>query len=152
MKSPYKNVNEGHRILEAFHELIELELSDWIPVVAIVLHRLAGIECIMDDHSEIPFRRLETFIQEEKARTSNNREKRLTTLLSELPAWRFLATDGAQLWNPLDEPLHPFKKHNEPIVFFESPDPKPEPAQVIDWLYKLHHKTYALRRANASSS
>ncbi|MBA1446659.1 MAG: hypothetical protein M3H12_13145 [Chromatiales bacterium] len=53
MKSPYENVNEGHRILEAFRELIELELSDWIPVVVIVLHRLAGIECIMDDHSDM---------------------------------------------------------------------------------------------------
>ncbi|MBL3528505.1 MAG: hypothetical protein JMN27_13730 [gamma proteobacterium endosymbiont of Lamellibrachia anaximandri] len=152
MKSPYENVNEGHRILEAFHELIELELSDWIPVVAIVLHRLAGIECIMDDNSDISLRRLEIFIQEENTRNPGNREKRLITLLSELPAWCFLATGGARLWNPLDESLHLFKERNGPICFFESPDPKPEPAQVIDWLYKLHHKTYAPRRANASSS
>ncbi len=117
MKSPYENVNEGHRILEAFHELIELELSDWIPVIVIVLHRLAGIERIMDDHSDMSLRRLETFIQEEKAKTPDNREKRLTTLLSELPAWRFLATDGAQLWNPLDEPLHLFKDLNGPIAY-----------------------------------
>ncbi|MBL3600255.1 MAG: hypothetical protein JMN25_10345 [gamma proteobacterium endosymbiont of Lamellibrachia anaximandri] len=152
MKSPYENVNEGHRILETFHELIELELSDWIPVIVIVLHRLAGIERIMDDHSDMSLRRLETFIQEEKAKTPDNREKRLTTLLSALSAWRFLATDGAQLWNPLDEPLHPFKERSGPICFVESPDPKPEPAQVIDWLYQLHHRMRTQSRANASSS
>ncbi|RLJ16693.1 hypothetical protein DJ030_16295 [bacterium endosymbiont of Escarpia laminata] len=152
MKSPYENVNEGHRLLEALHELIELELSDWIPVIVIVLHRLAGIERIMDDHSDMSLRRLETFIQDEKARTSNNREKRLTTLLSALPAWCFLATDGAQLWNPLDESLHQFKRRNGPIVFFESPDPKPEHAQVIDWLYKLHHRMRTQSLADVSSS
>lgn len=151
MKSSYENVNEGHRLLEAFHELIELELSDWIPVIVIVLHRLAGIERIMDDRSDMSLRRLETFIQEEKARTSDNREKRLTILLSALPAWRFLVTGRARLWNPLDEPLSPFKERNGPICFVESPDPKPEPAQVVDWLYKLRHKTYAQGRANASS-
>ena len=61
MKALYENANEGHQVTEAFHELIKLELSEWIPVIIIVLHRLAGIEHIMDDYSDTPLRRLETF-------------------------------------------------------------------------------------------
>jgi len=141
MKALYENANEGHQVTEAFHELIKLELSEWIPVIIIVLHRLAGIEHIMDDCSDTPLRRLETFIEEEKARAPGHREKRLITLLSELSAWCFLATDGTQLWNPLDESVHQFKERNGHIWFFESPDQKQKAAQVVDWLYKLHHRT-----------
>ncbi|MEJ1355871.1 MAG: hypothetical protein RPU39_14450 [Candidatus Sedimenticola sp. (ex Thyasira tokunagai)] len=152
MKALYVNANEGHRVTEALHELIELELSDWVPVIVIVLHRLAGIERIMDDYSDIPLGRLETFIQEEKYRNPDNREKRLITLLSELPAWCLFATAGSRLWNPLDESVHLFKERHGHICFFESPDPKPEPAQVIDWLYNLHHRTWAQSQTDASSS
>ena len=152
MKAINENANEGHQVTEAFHELIKLELSEWIPVIIIVLHRLAGIEHIMDDYSDTPLRRLETFIEEEKARVLDNREKRLITLLSELSAWCFLATDGTQLWNPLDESVHQFKERNGHIWFFESPDQKQKAAQVVDWLCKLRHRTNAQSQANASSS
>ncbi|MES9901373.1 MAG: hypothetical protein ABW168_01670 [Sedimenticola sp.] len=152
MKALYENANEGHRVTEALHELIELDLSGWVPVIIIVLYRLAGIEHLMDNYSDIPLGKLETFIQEEKGRTPKNREKRLITMLSELPAWNMFSTAGSRLWNPLDESVHLFKERNRHICFFESPDPKPEPAQVIGWLYKLHHRTWAQSQTDASSS
>lgn len=152
MKALYENANEGHQVTEVFHELIKLELSEWIPVIIIVLHRFAGIEHIMDDYSNTPIRRLETFIEEEKVRASSNRKKRLITLLSELSAWCFLATNGTQLWNPLDESVHQFKERNGQVWFFESPYQKQKAAQVVDWLYKLHHRMNAQNQTNVLSS
>jgi hypothetical protein len=148
MKATYDNADNAHQAISTLHELIALGMTEWVPIVTILLHRFVDIEPVMDDDTNKLLHRLALFINEERDRDPIDRDQRLMILLSELPAWRFHAVHGKQYWNPLNEPLRNFADRHGPVTVFESPDPKPQSAEVIDWLHQ-HHDSKQVQDQNA---
>jgi len=132
------DVGNEHQAISVFHKLIALELSEWLPVITILFHRVACIEQVMDEDTDRLLFRLEHFFNEEENRNPSGRDQRLLSVLAESPIWRFHVVGDKQYWNPLEEPLQAFAARHGHITIFESPDPRIEPTLVMDWLLQLH--------------
>ena len=139
MKAIYEyDLRKEHLAISVLHNLIALGLTAWLPVITLLFNRVTSIEQLMAEDADRLLFQLEYFFDEEKNRNSDGRDQRLLSILAQLPIWYFHVASNGYHWNPLDEPLQNFTARHGCTTVFESPDPRIEPTQVIDWLSQLH--------------
>jgi len=137
------DLEQEHQAISVFYKLIALELVAWLPVITLLLHRVACIEQVMENDADKMLFRLECFFNEEKDQNLSGRNQRLFTVLTELPIWYFYVISNGYSWNPLEEPLQTFTARHGAITISECPDPRIGPAQLTHWLSQLDESLQA---------
>ena len=120
---------------EIYDGLVNLNLSHWIRVFAVLTVRFRGVEHAMEPCEPPPLHLMATLIAELAHTEPAWREHTLFQQLTALSLFHYHASNVTGVWNPLYESLGTFAQRGRPAIWLDH-TPHPGPEAVMAWLRK----------------
>lgn len=120
---------------EVYDALVNMNLSHWIQVIAVLTVRFRGVEHAMEPCEPPPLRLLATLVEALQLTQPAWRERTLFQQLTSLSLFHYHASNVTGMWNPLYESLGTFAQRGRPAIWWDH-TPHPGPDAVMAWLRK----------------
>ncbi len=115
--------------------LARMRLPAWMPVVAMLVAQVQGLEKHIPPDETSLFRHLADIIDDAELCDPRLRELLLSRRMARLPVFYYRASHQGAIWRPLEESFSSFSTRGKPVVW-QHWDPDPVPDKVEDWLRK----------------
>ncbi len=115
--------------------LARMRLTAWMPVVAMLVTQVQGLEKHISPDEPSLLRHLANIIDDAELCDSRLRELLLCRRLARLPVFYYRASHQGGVWYPLQESFSNFSARGKPTVW-QHWDPDPVPDKVEVWLRK----------------
>lgn len=113
--------------------LARMRMASWMPVVAILVMQIQGLEKHIPPDEPSLLRQLWDIIVDAEKCDARLRELLLCRRLARLPVFYYRASNHTGVWCPLKEPFNSFGARGKPTVW-QHWDPDPLPDKVETWL------------------
>lgn len=113
--------------------LARMRLASWMPVVALLVTQVQGLEKHIPPDEPSLLRHLSDIIGDAEKCDARLRELLLCRRLARLPVFYYRASNQAGVWCPLQESFSSFGARGKPTVW-QHWDPDPVPDKVEIWL------------------
>lgn len=118
--------------------LARMRLPAWMPVVAMLVAQVQGLEKHMPPDETSLLRYLADIIDDAETCDPRLRELLLSRRIARLPVFYYRASHQGAVWCPLEESFSSFSTRGKPVVW-QHWDPDPVPDKVEAWLRKHLH-------------
>lgn len=139
--SPPLALDDAWLASQFYIALARMRLTSWMPVVALVVAQVQGLEKHMPPDELSLLRHVADIIGDAELCDARLRELLLCRRLARLPVFYYRASNQGGIWRPLEESFSSFSAHGKPTVW-QHWDPDPVPEKVEIWL-RTHLRNHA---------